>query len=249
MISSFAAKLSMSVDESGKLSISRSFSSSTPMGEDGTWTILVWLCGTDLESGSGFATGDIEEMLEASTGSNVRFVLQTGGTYTWQNSVMDSSGFQRYVISDGEIELCDEQPAASMGSAKPLADFIKWGVQSFPAAKVGLIFWDHGGGSISGVCFDEQYGYDSLSLTEIDSALSAASTAMTDKFEFIGFDACLMGTVETANVLATYSRYMYGSEETEPGYGWDYAAIGDFLGEDPYADGAALGKVVCDSFY
>ena len=42
---------------------------------------------------------------------------------------------------------------------------------------------------------------------------------------------------------------MYGSEETEPGYGWDYAAIGDFLGEDPYADGAVLGKVVCDSFY
>ncbi|MDD6991104.1 MAG: clostripain-related cysteine peptidase [Oscillospiraceae bacterium] len=72
---------------------------------------------------------------------------------------------------------------------------------------------------------------------------------MTDKFEFIGFDACLMGTVETANILATYSRYMYGSEETEPGYGWDYTAIGDFLGEDPYADGAGLGRIVCDSFY
>ena len=103
---------------------------------------------------------------------------------------------------------------------------------------MGLIFWNHGGGSISGVCFDELRGSDSLSLTEINSALAAASVSMTDKFEFIGFDACLMGTVETANILATYSRYMYGSEETEPGYGWDYTAIGDFLGEDPYADGA-----------
>ncbi|MGN0674178.1 MAG: clostripain-related cysteine peptidase, partial [Oscillospiraceae bacterium] len=54
---------------------------------------------------------------------------------------------------------------------------------------------------------------------------------------------------ETANILATYSRYMYGSEETEPGYGWDYTAIGNFLGENPSADGAELGRVVCDSFY
>lgn len=88
-----------------------------------------------------------------------------------------------------------------------------------------------------------------LCIIEIDSALSSVSAEMTDKFEFIGFDACLMGTVETANILATYSRYMYGSEETEPGYGWDYTAIGDFLSNYPTADGAELGKVVCDSFY
>ena len=57
-----------------------------------------------------------------------------------------------------------------------------------------------------------------------------------------------MGTVETANVLATYADYMYGSEETEPGSGWDYAEIGSYLAENPSADGAELGKVVCDSF-
>ena len=55
------------------------------MGEDGTWTVFVYLCGTDLESDGGFATGDVQEMLNASTGSNVRFVVQTGGTYYWQN--------------------------------------------------------------------------------------------------------------------------------------------------------------------
>ena len=41
---------------------------------------------------------------------------------------------------------------------------------------------------------------------------------------------------------------MYGSEELEPGSGWDYSAIGKFLGKNPKADGADLGKVVCDSF-
>ncbi|MGN0665431.1 MAG: clostripain-related cysteine peptidase [Huintestinicola sp.] len=241
--------VSVTLDQNGKLDIKRYTPSSTPMGADGTWTIFVYLCGTDLESEGGFATIDIQEMLEASTGSNVKFVVQTGGTALWENEIVTSNRICRYEISEGEIYLLDEQPDASMGSADTLSDFLKWGVQSCPAAKMGLIFWNHGGGSISGVCFDELYDNDSLSLREIDSALSSASASMTDKFEFIGFDACLMGTIEAANVLATYSRYMYGSEETEPGYGWDYAAIGNYLGDDPDADGAALGKVVCDSFY
>jgi hypothetical protein len=42
---------------------------------------------------------------------------------------------------------------------------------------------------------------------------------------------------------------MYGSEELEPGYGWDYVAIGNYLAEKPTADGVELGKVVVDSFY
>lgn len=100
--------VSMKLDESGRLDINRSSNSSVPMGDTGTWTVFVYLCGTDLESDSGFATYDIEEMLEASTGSNVRFIVQTGGTYEWQNNVIGSDGICRYEISDGEIYLLDE---------------------------------------------------------------------------------------------------------------------------------------------
>jgi hypothetical protein len=57
-----------------------------------------------------------------------------------------------------------------------------------------------------------------------------------------------MGTVEAANILASYSDYMYGSEESEPGSGWDYKAIGNYLAKHPESDGAALGREVCDSF-
>ena len=72
---------------------------------------------------------------------------------------------------------------------------------------------------------------------------------MTDKWEFVGFDACLMGTIESANILANYANYMYGSEEVEPGAGWNYTQIGNYLAGNPGASGAELGKVVCDSFY
>lgn len=56
-----------------------------------------------------------------------------------------------------------------------------------------------------------------ISLTEINAALNDAMDVMTDKFEFIGFDACLMSTFENANILAPYARYMFASEELEPG--------------------------------
>ena len=52
---------------------------------------------------------------------------------------------------------------------------------------------------------------------------------MSDRFEFIGFDCCLMGTAEVANILATYSRYFYGSQEIEPGSGWYYTTILNYL--------------------
>lgn len=71
---------------------------------------------------------------------------------------------------------------------------------------------------------------------------------MTDKFAFIGFDACLMATVETANMLVPHADYMFASEETEPGYGWDYTEIAGFMESNPTADTAELGKTVADSF-
>ncbi len=213
---------------------------------DGSWTIFVYLCGTDLESGGGYATGDLEEMAESERSDDVRFVIQTGGTEQWNMSGIDPGLTQRFMIQNNEISLLEEKDLLGMGQTDTLADFIGWGLGNYASEHNGLIFWDHGGGSISGVCVDEMDGCDTLSLREISDALSAS--VGNSKFDFIGFDACLMGTVETAGILEPYSLYMYGSEETEGGSGWDYDTIGNFLAQNPGADGAALGKVVCDSF-
>lgn len=247
-----SVKLSLDSD-SGKLNIDRAEKQNvTPMGEDGTWTVFVYICGTDLESDpeyGGAATEDIMEMCAADENENVRFVFQTGGTLEWNNTVVDYSKTQRYVVVDGGIELVYEDAIENMGESETLADFLNWGVENYPAENMGVVFWNHGGGSISGVCFDELYDYDSLTLYEIDSALLSVYNNMTDKFEFIGFDACLMSTLEAANVLATYADYMYASEEYEPGYGWDYTTIGDYLADNPDCNGEQLGKIVTDSYF
>ena len=249
------AGLSIKVDEdTGKMSIKRpQIKDPVPMGDPDTWTIFVYLCGSDLESRwffGGMASGDIKEMCAASASDKVRFVIEPGGADGWHNKKIDSETLGRFVIENGKMKSVGEVKQASMGRTKTLTNFLNWGIKKYPAEKMGVIFWDHGGGSIAGVCFDELADDDSLSLREIDAAMLSTLEGgnLTDTFEFIGFDACLMGTVETANIAASYADYMIGSEESEPGSGWDYTAIGNYLAKHPEADGAALGKVVCDSF-
>lgn len=241
--------VNLSVDsETGMLHVDRlTFTDQIGDIGDDTWTIFVYLCGTDLESDLGAGTSDLAEMLDT-RGDNIRFVVETGGTKTWQNEAIDPQTNQRYLIQNGEMYLMDEVPMASMAEPETLADFLNWGVSNYASDHMGLILWDHGGGSISGVCFDEiEYG-DSLELQDLDSALLSYASTFGRKFDFIGFDACLMATVETANVMATYADYMVASEEIMPGSGYDYTSIGNYIAENPGADGADVGKVICDSF-
>ena len=219
----------------------------TAFADDG-WTIFVYLCGSDLESENGFASENMKEMIEASAASGVRFIVETGGASEWKNDA-NADELDRYEIAGGVSTIVDHQPTADMGSAQTLADFLSWGVAAYPAAHVGLVLWDHGSGSINGVCFDELNDLNSLSLRDIDTALSGVKDALPNGFDFIGFDACLMGTVETAAMLAPYAKYLIGSQELEPGTGWDYKVFGSCLQANPSADTVTLGKAICDGFY
>ena len=241
--------VSLNVDgASGEMNIDRiTFGDQAADIGDDAWTIFVYLCGTDLESEYGAATGDLGEMIQTK-GDHLRFVVETGGTETWNNEVIDNQTNQRYLIQDGEMYLVDEVEMSNMADPQTLANFLQWGVTNYPSDHMGLILWDHGGGSITGVCFDEiNYG-DSMDLKQLDSALLACAETFGRKFDFIGFDACLMATIETANVVASYADYMVASQEIMPGSGYDYTAISDFIAKNPGADGAAVGKVICDSF-
>ena len=135
----------------------------------------------------GSATDDIKEMKAATADDRIRFVIQTGGTTFWHNGDMDEDLNQRFVIEGGKLIKVSEEDRVSMGKSSTLADFLKWGVKNFAAEKMGVVLWDHGGGSIEGVCWDE-YDEDCLTLREIDAALLSVYKTMTDKFEFVGMD-------------------------------------------------------------
>ena len=83
-----------------------------------------------------------------------------------------------------------------------------------------------------------------MSLAGISQALSRGGV----KFDFIGFDACLMATVENALMLNEYADYMIASEETEPGYGWYYTDWLNALGSNPSIPTEELGQKIVDDF-
>ncbi|MBR4992050.1 MAG: peptidase C11, partial [Clostridia bacterium] len=71
-------------------------------GKD-TVTIMVYMCGTDLESRSGMGTADLQEMLNAKTGDKVNLLIYTGGCKGWRNNVVSSQNNQIYQIRDGQM--------------------------------------------------------------------------------------------------------------------------------------------------
>lgn len=220
----------------------------SPAFADDGWTVFVYLCGADLESDAGLASENMEEMIAATAGGSVRFIVETGGASSWSNDASPDE-LDRFEIAGGVSTIVDRQPQASMGESGTLADFLNWGLAAYPSDHVGLVLWDHGGGSITGVCFDQLADGQSLTLRAIDDALNSTKDILPGGFDFIGYDACLMATLENANILAPHAKYMIGSQECEPGSGWDYRAFGTCLDEDPTADMVTLGKAICDGFY
>jgi len=68
------------------------------------------------------------------------------------------------------------------------------------------------------------------------------------KIDIVGFDACLMGMMEVAYQLKDYAEIVVGSEELEPGKGWDYAALVSYLVNNPTASNEDVSKEIVDSF-
>jgi len=209
-------------------------------------TIMVYLCGTDLESKHGMATSDLQEMMKATYGDNVNLLVYTGGCKKWKNNVVSSDKQQIYQIKGGKL-ICLEKDMGSASMTKPatLTKFIQYCAKNFPANRNMLILWDHGGGSLSGYGYDEKNASSgSMDLSEINTALKDAGI----KYDFIGFDACLMATLENAMMLTDYADYLIASEETEPGVGWYYTNWLTNLGANTAMPTIEIGKKIVDDF-
>ena len=215
-------------------------------GQD-TVTIMVYMCGTDLESSYGMGTSDLQEMASATISDKVNVIVYTGGCRQWKNQTVSSQVNQVYkIVGNGQLALLVQNAGTdSMVNPNTLAGFIQFCAKNFPANRNELIFWDHGGGSVSGYGYDEKYASaGSMSLSGIDQALKAGGVT----FDFIGFDACLMATMENALMLTDYGDYLIASEETEPGVGWYYTNWLTKLSQNTSMSTLEIGKNIVDDF-
>ena len=213
---------------------------------DDTVNVMVYMCGTDLESKYGMASKDIVEMAKAKLSDNVNVIIETGGCSSWQTKGISSSVNQIYRVQNGSLKPLEKSfNKKAMTDPSNLTDFIKYCKDYCDADRNILIFWDHGGGSISGYGYDEtKSSSSSMTLAKINTALSDANV----KFDIIGFDACLMATLENALVCENYADYLVASEEVEPGTGWYYTNWLTELSENPSIKTVDLAQTIIDDF-
>ena len=197
----------------------------------------------------GYASADIDEILSVALPQNVKFIIQTGGASRWSSPEVNPNRSQRFVYDSKGFQTTENNPPQNMGEQETLIDFLNYCNKNFPADHKVLLFWNHGAGAF-GVASDELYGQDSLSLSEMSAALGAVyeQNESEPPFELIGFDVCLMASVEVAHSLHGYGKYLAASEELEPGEGWDYAAWLEKFVNDTSMNGAQIGQIIADSY-
>ena len=211
-----------------------------------TVTLMVYLCGTDLESKYGMGTADLQEMAAATLSDRINLIVCTGGCKQWKNNTVSNSVNQIYKVESGGLRRLESSWGSSaMTAPENLAKFIRYCAKNYPANRNELILWDHGGGSLSGYGYDEKnVSTGSMSLAGIDSALKSGGVS----FDFVGFDACLMATLENALMLADHADYLIASEETEPGVGWYYTNWLTELSKNTSMPTVEIGRLIADDF-
>jgi hypothetical protein len=218
------------------------------------WTVLVYLDGdNDLERD---AVADFNEMELVGSSDHVQLAVQFDRLRGGRSSLFDDdwTGTRRYhVMPDPDPNRIASPVLAdlgeqNMGAPQTLADFVIWGVRSFPAQHYALVIWDHGS-AWAGIAFDDTSGKDGLTLSELDTALRTAQAATAlDRLDLIGFDACVMGQIDVLTTIAPYARVAVASPDLEPNAGWPWDRLLARMQADPTIDARGLGQVSVETY-
>ncbi len=255
------------------------------------WTIMVYLAGdNDLDEDG---ARDIAEMAKVGSSKDVNIIAQfdrAGGTGTQRLYITKGGGYPKDSIENlGET---------NTGDPKILIDFLKWGIEKYPAEHYMAVLWNHGSGwnednvyekaikfspekrklspatkrnfrergikkalfsttieeilkqpaADRAILYDDE-SKDFLDNMEMKNVLTEAAKLLPGKqFDILGFDACLMNTIEVAFQLKQTARIIVGSEETEPNAGWPYDKVLSAIAKDPDLSPEDFSKIIVDSY-
>lgn len=198
------------------------------------WTILVYMnADNNLYR---FGLMNTAEMERVGSSPQVNVVLEmdpepsgmpTTRYYITQNPSAQPGKITSQVLSThGETD---------MGDWKHLAEFITWGVKTYPAKHYAVIIWNHGAGW-EGVSYDDNPRHG-MTIPELSQGLKVANQQirqiqasrglLTNEpvLDIVNFDACLMSTIEVAFEIKDQAKILVGSQFLEPGEGEDYTAF------------------------
>ncbi len=216
------------------------------------WTILVFLNGhNNLDS---FGTKDMLEMEKVGSGDKVNVVVQ------WASLAADKT--RRLLVKKSTNStvvtspVVQSLPRVDMGDYHSLVEFVRWGVQNYPAKHYLVDIWNHGSGwrkttldqwGAKDISFDDVSGH-SISTLQLGQALRDSASIIGHKVDLYGSDACLMGMAEIADELSDSVDVFAGSEEVEPANGWPYDLLINRMNDMADASPANVGKALAEEY-
>ena len=218
------------------------------------WLVLVFINGVNDLGILGFADKSVNEMEKVGSTDKVAVVTEFGiiGADANSRNIKFQRGSKTIFIQKDSDPGTITSPVifssndTDMGSPSHLVRFVKRGIRQFPAKKVAVIIWNHGGGR-AGISWDDT-SKNHMEVDQLGRAMTQIKQALGRKVDLFATDACLMQMAEVAYELKDAAVTIVGSEEVVPGDSYPYEAILTPLVAAPSMSDDALGKVMVDAY-
>jgi hypothetical protein len=240
------------------------------------WTVMVYMNGRDgLDCA---ALHSFEDIASTPSTPEVRILIELARPSKPVACLGESSapwgGMLRFEIRSGSSPTPNgRHPVhADMGSRRALNEFLSWARRTAPSNHYILIIWGHGtgpaflninptydgtdapcagddtGSSVKAVSSDQESGHI-LYNRDVENALRRFSEKTSRKIDIVGFDACLMATLETAYAMKDVAHFLVASEEVVPDCSWDYAsALAKLISANGHLGAERLSKLFVEGY-
>lgn len=230
----------------------------TDPAETKEWTFLIFLNGNNnLDS---FGKMNLNQMEKVGSTADVNIVVQ------WA-SLANKKTQRLFITKDNDptkvtSPVLEDMGKVDMGDWKNLVEFVRWGVEKFPARHYFIDIWDHGSGwhairsahtvysssfTPFDISWDDNTGH-SISTIQLGQALAESAKIIGHKVDLYGSDACLMAMAEVADEVSNSVEIFAGSEEVEPGEGWPYEEFLTRWTATPLASAAEVSTLLTETY-
>jgi hypothetical protein len=216
-----------------------------PVREQAEWTILTFVnADNNLDR---YGVIDMNEAAKVGSTKDVNIVFQLDRAY--------GKPCNRYFVEKGNPKIVEEMGEVDMGDVNVMVDFLKWGVENYPAKRYALVVWNHGSGwdknkvsaEYKGISYDDQSG-NHITTAQLTTGMADIKDYLGRNLDILAFDACLMQMVEVAYAVKDGVDVMVASEETEPGNGWCYESAMGPLVANPAISAEELGDILVKGY-
>ncbi len=215
--------------------------------DDISWTIMVYMAADaypelpwedDVNEMEGASLPDCINViiLVDPLGDDNSVILELAEDDPWNAEIVST-----ILPDDGTVIPTGE---ANMASPMVLSNFIIYASNEFPADRLVLVIWGHGGGWF-GICPD---GPSVMSIVDLGDALHQATVDLERPLDMIITDTCVEGVMETMYEVRNCANIYVGSEKLVPATGLEYDLALDSLSDDPAQTPAEWGSSIVEDY-